>query len=115
MVVDAVLEDIRLCMETSLAQLNQRRIAMAKYLGELYNYQLVEANVIFRMLYAFISFGNNPDGGWGPDLIEGGNFEEGWDYKLHCMLGRKRERRCWFVSQMMGENEPSSGHTYPVA
>lgn len=96
MVVDAVLEDIRLCMETSLSQLNQRRVAMVKCLGELYNYQLVEANVIFRMLYAFISFGNNPDGGWEADLIVGGNLDEGWGpgtnvggERTKCQLGTR--------------------------
>ena len=62
-VVDAILEDVRLGLETSLPQLNRRRVAIVKYLGELYNYQLVEAGVIFRTLYAFISFGSNPDGG----------------------------------------------------
>ena len=63
-VVDAVLEDIRLCMEAARAQLNRRRVAMVKYLGELYNYQLLEAGVIFRTLFSFISFGSNPDGEW---------------------------------------------------
>ncbi|KAA8580103.1 hypothetical protein FQN60_005936 [Etheostoma spectabile] len=46
-VVDGVLEDIRLGME---------------FLGELYNYRMVESAVIFRTLFSFISFGINQDG-----------------------------------------------------
>lgn len=41
---------------------NQRRISSAKFLGELYNYRMVESAVIFRTLYSFISFGINQDG-----------------------------------------------------
>ncbi|MGH0165810.1 UNVERIFIED_CONTAM: hypothetical protein FKN15_051066 [Acipenser sinensis] len=41
---------------------NQRRISSAKFLGELYNYRMVESAVIFRTLYSFISFGVSPDG-----------------------------------------------------
>lgn len=49
MVVDGVLEDIRVCMEINHPKLNQRRIAMIKYLGELYNYRVVESNDIFKV------------------------------------------------------------------
>ena len=56
-VVDGVLEDIRLCMEINLPKYNQRRVAMVKYLGELYNYRMVESGDIFRTLYLFITFG----------------------------------------------------------
>nr|XP_014342624.1 PREDICTED: regulator of nonsense transcripts 2 [Latimeria chalumnae] len=41
---------------------NQRRISSVKFLGELYNYRMVESAVIFRTLYSFISFGVNTDG-----------------------------------------------------
>lgn len=41
---------------------NQRRISSAKFLGELYNYRMVESAVIFRTLFSFISFGVNQDG-----------------------------------------------------
>ncbi|RXM27839.1 Regulator of nonsense transcripts 2 [Acipenser ruthenus] len=61
-VVDGVLEDIRLGMEVNQPKFNQRRISSAKFLGELYNYRMVESAVIFRTLYSFISFGVNPDG-----------------------------------------------------
>lgn len=45
---------------------NQRRISSAKFLGELYNYRMVESAVIFRTLFSFISFGVNTDGSPSP-------------------------------------------------
>lgn len=63
-VVDAVLEDIRLGLEMNLSRMNQRRISMMKFLGELYNYQLVESNVIFRTLYTMLTFGYGLNGEW---------------------------------------------------
>ncbi|XP_015127753.1 regulator of nonsense transcripts 2 [Diachasma alloeum] len=60
-VVDGVLEDIRICMEINLPKYNQRRIAMVKYLGELYNYRMVESGDIFRTLYLLITFGVSMD------------------------------------------------------
>ncbi|KAL0962718.1 hypothetical protein UPYG_G00344410 [Umbra pygmaea] len=65
-VVDGVLEDIRLGMEVNQPKFNQRRISSAKFLGELYNYRMVESAVIFRTLFSFISFGVNPDGSSSP-------------------------------------------------
>ncbi|XP_018602826.1 regulator of nonsense transcripts 2 isoform X2 [Scleropages formosus] len=65
-VVDSVLEDIRLGMEVNQPKFNQRRISSAKFLGELYNYRMVESAVIFRTLFSFISFGVNPDGSPSP-------------------------------------------------
>lgn len=61
MVVDGVLEDIRVCMEINHPKFNQRRIAMIKYLGELYNYRVVESNDIFKVLYSLIKFGVSHD------------------------------------------------------
>ncbi|XP_064198636.1 regulator of nonsense transcripts 2 isoform X1 [Anguilla rostrata] len=61
-VVDGVLEDIRLGMEVNQPKFNQRRISSAKFLGELYNYRMVESAVVFRTLFSFISFGVSPDG-----------------------------------------------------
>ncbi|XP_031438535.1 regulator of nonsense transcripts 2 isoform X2 [Clupea harengus] len=61
-VVDGVLEDIRLGMEVNQPKFNQRRVSSAKFLGELYNYRMVESAVIFRTLFSFISFGVNTDG-----------------------------------------------------
>ncbi|KAJ8384332.1 hypothetical protein AAFF_G00205850 [Aldrovandia affinis] len=65
-VVDGVLEDIRLGMEVNQPKFNQRRISSAKFLGELYNYRMVESAVIFRTLFSFISFGVSPDGAPSP-------------------------------------------------
>ncbi|KAJ8982488.1 hypothetical protein NQ317_019272 [Molorchus minor] len=47
-VVDGVLEDIRLGMEVNLPKFNQRRVAQVKYLGELYNYRMVESADVFK-------------------------------------------------------------------
>ncbi|XP_050515611.1 regulator of nonsense transcripts 2 [Diabrotica virgifera virgifera] len=60
-VVDGVLEDIRLGMEANLPKYNQRRIAQVKYLGELYNYRMVESSDVFKVLYSIISFGVSMD------------------------------------------------------
>ena len=59
--VDNVLEAIRIGMEINQPHYNQRRIAEAKLLGELYNYRMVESNIIFNTLYLVISFGALPD------------------------------------------------------
>lgn len=56
-VVDSVMEDIRVGLETNLVKFNQRRIAMIKYFGELYNYRLIESNDVFKVLYSLVSFG----------------------------------------------------------
>uniref|UniRef100_A0A673NBE2 Regulator of nonsense transcripts 2 n=1 Tax=Sinocyclocheilus rhinocerous TaxID=307959 RepID=A0A673NBE2_9TELE len=65
-VVDGLLEDIRLGMEVNQPKFNQRRISSAKFLGELYNYRMVESAVIFRTLFSFTSFGVNTDGSPSP-------------------------------------------------
>lgn len=56
-VVDGVMENIRVSLETNLVKFNQRRIAMIKYFGELYNYRLIESNDVFKILYSLVSFG----------------------------------------------------------
>lgn len=56
-VVDGILEDIRIGMEINHPKYNQRRVSAIKYLGELYNYRMVESSVIFKVLYSFITFG----------------------------------------------------------
>ena len=63
LVVDNVLEAMRIGMEINQPQYNQRRISEAKLLGELYNYRMIESNIIFNSLYLVISFGALPDGG----------------------------------------------------
>ena len=73
--MDAILEDIRLGLEINHPKFNQRRVSCIKFLGELYNYQQVESNVVFRVLYLLISFGWNVDGERG--VRERGE-REGW-------------------------------------
>ncbi|XP_033641812.1 regulator of nonsense transcripts 2-like [Asterias rubens] len=65
-VVDAVLEDVRIGMEINHAKYNQRRVSMVKFLGELYNYRMVESAVIFKTLYSVIRFGISLDGAYNP-------------------------------------------------
>ena len=36
-------------MEVNLPKYSQRRVAMIKYLGELYNYRMVESSDIFKV------------------------------------------------------------------
>ena len=42
--------------------MNQRRLTCVKFLGEMYNYRLVEDDVIFNALYMLITFGSNQKG-----------------------------------------------------
>ncbi|KAI8443372.1 armadillo-type protein, partial [Phakopsora pachyrhizi] len=57
-VVDQVLENIRFHMETNVFKLNQQRISSVKYLGELYNYRIIDSRVIFDTLWSFVTFGH---------------------------------------------------------
>ncbi|KAJ3089612.1 hypothetical protein HK102_005928 [Quaeritorhiza haematococci] len=57
-VVDNCLEEIRVHLELNLFKHNQRRVATVKFLGELYNYRMVEAAVIFETLYLLLQFGH---------------------------------------------------------
>lgn len=57
-VIDNVLEHIVLGLEQNDFKYNQRRIAEVKYLGELYNYKMVEHPVVFDTLYRIMLFGH---------------------------------------------------------
>ena len=57
-VIDSVLEQITLGLEQNDFKFNQRRIAEVKYLGELYNYKMVDSTVIFDTLYRIVTFGH---------------------------------------------------------
>jgi regulator of nonsense transcripts 2 len=57
-VIDNVLESISFGLEQNDFRSNQRRIAQVKYLGELYNYRMLEHPVIFDTLYSIILFGH---------------------------------------------------------
>ena len=56
--IDNLLEQITLGLEQNDFKLNQRRLAEVKYLGELYNYKMVDSPVIFDALYRIVSFGH---------------------------------------------------------
>ncbi|KAK0102924.1 hypothetical protein ONS95_000883 [Cadophora gregata] len=57
-VIDNVMESIVLGLEQNDFKFNQRRIAEVKYLGELYNYRMVDHPVIFDTLYRILTFGH---------------------------------------------------------
>ena len=58
MVLDNVLENITIGLEQNDFKSNQRRLAEVKYLGELYNYKMVDSPVIFDTLYRIVTFGH---------------------------------------------------------
>lgn len=57
-VIDDLLENINLGLEQNDFKINQRRLAEVRYLGELYNYKMVDSSVIFDTLYRLITFGH---------------------------------------------------------
>ena len=56
-IVDNILEQITLGLEQNDFKFNQKRIAEVKYLGELYNYKMIDSPVIFDTLYRIVTFG----------------------------------------------------------
>ena len=66
MVIDNLLESITLGLEQNDFKFNQRRLAEVKYLGELYNFKMVDSPVIFDTLYRIVTFGH-PGGTPTPD------------------------------------------------
>ncbi|CAG8949579.1 hypothetical protein HYFRA_00007812 [Hymenoscyphus fraxineus] len=57
-VIDNLLEHIVLGLEQNDFKFNQRRLAEVKYLGELYNYRMVDHPVIFDTMYRIMTFGH---------------------------------------------------------
>ncbi|KAH8549365.1 armadillo-type protein [Umbelopsis sp. PMI_123] len=57
--VDSIIEEIRVGLEMNIFKHNQRRIATVKYLGELYNYRMVESTLIFDTLYTIVTLGHD--------------------------------------------------------
>ena len=57
-VIDSLLENITLGLELNDFKFNQRRISEVKYLGELYNYKMVDSPVIFDTLFRVARFGH---------------------------------------------------------
>jgi regulator of nonsense transcripts 2 len=58
LVVDYTLEQIRMGLEMNLFKRNQRRLALMKFLGELYNFRMLDTSVIFDCLYVIVRFGH---------------------------------------------------------
>ncbi|TRX97803.1 hypothetical protein FHL15_001558 [Xylaria flabelliformis] len=59
-VIDNVLDAVTFGLEQNEFRYNQRRIAEIKYLGELYNYRMLEHPVIFEVMYKILTFGGPP-------------------------------------------------------
>ena len=57
-VVDQILEDIRRGLEQNVYNINQRRVASMKYLGELYIYRVISSSIIFDTLWTLVTFGH---------------------------------------------------------
>ena len=57
MLVDSVFEQVRTGLEMNLFVHNQRRVAMVRYLGELYNFRVIETGTIFDTLHLLLTFG----------------------------------------------------------
>jgi regulator of nonsense transcripts 2 len=57
-VVDNVIESINFGLEQNDFKFYQRRLAEVKYLGELYNYRMLEHPVIFDTMYKILTFGH---------------------------------------------------------
>jgi regulator of nonsense transcripts 2 len=57
-VLDELLERVTVGLEVNDFKYNQRRIAEAKYLGELYMYRVVDSALIFDTLYKILNYGH---------------------------------------------------------
>ncbi|KAK1755786.1 armadillo-type protein [Echria macrotheca] len=57
-VIDCLIESISWGLEQNDYKFNQRRIAEVKYLGELYNYRMLEHPVVFDTMYKIMTFGH---------------------------------------------------------
>lgn len=57
-VIDTVIESILFGLEHNDFQFNQRRIAEVKYIGELYNYRMLEHPVVFDTMYRIMTMGH---------------------------------------------------------
>lgn len=57
-IIDDILEHVTVGLEQNDFRYNQRRIAEVKYLGELYNYKMVDSPIIFDTLYRIVTFGH---------------------------------------------------------
>ncbi|GJP58575.1 hypothetical protein CLOP_g453 [Closterium sp. NIES-67] len=58
-VVDQLMEDIRVGLETADSTHQQRRITAMRFLGELYSYRVVDSHLIFDTLHLLLFFGSD--------------------------------------------------------
>ena len=56
-VLDDVCEYIKQGMERNVFRENQQRISLLKYLGELYNFKMIDSALIFDVLYFLLTYG----------------------------------------------------------
>lgn len=56
LVVDGIIEEIRLGLETNYPRHNQRRMCTMKFFGELYNFQIIEAEMLLACGFNIITF-----------------------------------------------------------
>lgn len=85
-VIDAVFEDVRAGLEIyrGSEQFAQRRVAMVKYLGEMYIHRLVEKGDVFNTLYTILSLGVNP---WNQAVVSATDPPKSlFRLKLVCVL-----------------------------
>ncbi|GAA6012801.1 hypothetical protein JCM11491_002566 [Sporobolomyces phaffii] len=85
-VIDDVLENIRVGMENNNFKYNQQRVATIKYLGELYNYRVIDSRLVFDTLWSLVTFGH-PEGRPWPDVpspIDG--LDDCFRVRLVCTL-----------------------------
>ncbi|CAD6985898.1 unnamed protein product [Tilletia controversa] len=57
-VLEQVCEAVVAGLETNVFQFNQRRVAVLRYFGELYNYRLINSKLVFDQLWSFTTFGH---------------------------------------------------------
>ena len=57
-VIDNIIESVSFGLEQNDFGFNRRRIAEVKYIGELYNYRMLEHPVIFDTMYKILTFGH---------------------------------------------------------
>ena len=57
-VIDDVLENITLGLESNDFKYNQRRLADVRYLGELYVYRMIDSSIIFDTMFKILTFGH---------------------------------------------------------
>jgi len=56
-VLDDLVDYIQVGMERNVFRENQQRIALIKYLGELYNFKMIDSTLIFDILYLLLTYG----------------------------------------------------------